>query len=115
MTPEQVEFLGNIVRLFRGEDPETRHGSGKLTKEHFPKGKYTDVAGLCRVETQKKIEAQGWSLNPGRYVGVAEREDDGFDFKVRLEELNEQLETLNAEALRLENRIAASVAGLLET
>ena len=33
--------------------------------------KYADVPGLCKVATIKEIEAQGWSLNPGRYVGVA--------------------------------------------
>jgi type I restriction enzyme M protein len=32
---------------------------------------YADVAGLCKVATLKEIEGQGWSLNPGRYVGVA--------------------------------------------
>jgi type I restriction enzyme M protein len=114
MTPEQVEFLGNIVRLFRGEEPENRHGSAKLTKQHFPKGKYVDVAGLCRSATLKQIEAQGWSLNPGRYVGVAESEDEGFDFKDKLEDLNGQLEELNAEARALEKKIAKNVADILE-
>jgi len=33
----------------------------------------------------------GLELNPGRYVGVADREADDFDFKERLEELNEEL------------------------
>ena len=42
--------------------------------------------------------AQGWSLNPGRYVGVAEREADDGDWREKLEELNEELEVLNAEA-----------------
>ena len=83
-------------------------------KAHFPKGKYADVAGLCKVATLKEIEAQGWSLNPGRYVGVAEREDDGFDFAERLEELNEELEVLNSEARQLEDRISENVAKLLE-
>ena len=61
-----------------------------------------------------EIEAQGWSLNPGRYVGVAERAADDFEFAVRLEELNEELETLNVEARELEERIAENVAALLE-
>ena len=61
-----------------------------------------DVPGLCKVATVKEIEAQGWSLNPGRYVGVAEGEADDFDFKERLQELNEELETLNVEARELE-------------
>ena len=60
------------------------------------------------------IEAQGWSLNPGRYVGVADRVADDFEFAVRLEELNEELETLNAEAWELEAQIAENVTALLE-
>ena len=47
-------------------------------KENFPKGKYADVLGLCKVATLSEIEAQGWSLNPGRYVGVAERSGGRF-------------------------------------
>jgi type I restriction-modification system DNA methylase subunit len=31
---------------------------------------YRDIAGLCKTATLKEIEAQGWALNPGRYVGV---------------------------------------------
>ena len=72
------------------------------------------MPGLCKVATLAEIEAQGWSLNPGRYVGVAAREEDDFDFKERLEELNEELEALNAEARELEERIAENVAMLLE-
>jgi type I restriction enzyme M protein len=84
-----------------------------MMAEKFPKGKYVDVPGLCKVATIKEIETQGWSLNPGRYVGVAEGEADDFDFKERLEELNEELETLNVEARELEERIAENFAGIL--
>lgn len=90
------------------------HGSEKLMKETFPQGEYQDVAGLCKVATLKEIEEHGWSLNPGRYVGVAEEEQDEFDFKERLEELNEELEMLNAEAKELEDQISKNVAKILE-
>lgn len=113
-TPAQVELLANIVRLYRGEAPETVNDSAALLKEKFPNGKYIDVPGLCKVATLKEIEAQGWSLNPGRYVGVTERAADEFVFAERLEELNEELETLNAEARELEERISENVAKLLE-
>jgi type I restriction enzyme M protein len=113
-TPEQIEFISNIVRLYRGEKVETETGSKDLMEESFPKGKYADVLGLCKVATLDEIEAQGWSLNPGRYIGVAEREADDFEFAVRLEELNEELETLNIEARELEAVISANVAKLLE-
>lgn len=113
-TPDQIEFLANIARLYRGEEPETVHGSAAMLKEKFPAGRYMDVPGLCKVATITEVEAQGWSLNPGRYVGVAEREADDFVFAERLEELNEELEVLNAEARELEERIAENVAFLLE-
>jgi type I restriction enzyme M protein len=112
-TLQQIEFISNIVRLYRGEKPEDEAGSGGLMKESFPKGRYADVLGLCKVATLDEIEAQGWSLNPGRYVGVAERTADDFEFAVRLEELSEELETLNGEARELQERIAAIVAELL--
>ncbi len=113
-TPEQIEFLANIVRLYRGEEPENRHDSAEMLAEKFPDGQYQDVPGLCKVATIEVIEAQGWSLNPGRYVGVAAREEDDFDFFERLEELNEELEVLNSEARELEERIAENVTAIME-
>ncbi|HKB89449.1 MAG TPA: type I restriction-modification system subunit M N-terminal domain-containing protein [Opitutaceae bacterium] len=76
---------------------------------------YRDVAGLCKAATLKEIEAQGWSLNPGRYVGVAAGEAvSDEDFKEQLETLNEELETVNAQARDLEQTIAGNVAEILE-
>ena len=112
--PEQIEFISNIVRLYRGEAIETENGSAKLMKEHFPKGKYQDVAGLCKFITIEQIREHGYSLNPGRYVGVAEKEGEDFDFYERLEELNEELEQLNIEAREIEERIAENIGKLLE-
>jgi len=114
-TPAQIEFLANIVRLYRGREPETTQGSADLMAEHFPDGVYQDVPGLCKVATLEEIEAQGWSLNPGRYVGVAEREEEDFDFAERLQELHEGMEVLNPEAHELEERIAENVAQLLDS
>ena len=112
-TPEQIEFLANIVRLYRGETIETEQGSAESIATSFPRGVYVDVPGLCAVATLEQIEKQGWSLNPGRYVDVAEAEDDGIDFRVRLEELDEELEKLNAEAAEIQVRIAANISALL--
>jgi type I restriction enzyme M protein len=111
--PAQIEFLANIARLYRGEAVENLHDSADLLAESFPDGKYADVAGLCRVVTLAEIESQGWSLNPGRYVGVAAHDVEDFDFKERLEEMNEELDALNAEARELEERIAENVAKII--
>lgn len=111
---QQLEFLANIVRLYRDEKPENTHGSIAMLAERFPNNAYTDVPGLCKVATINEINAQGWSLNPVRYVGVAVGEPDDFDFKERLEELNEELEKLSTEAHDLEERIAENVSMLLQ-
>ena len=72
---------------------------------------YADVAGLCRAATLQEIELQGWSLNPGRYVGLVAGEDvSDEDFNEQLVALNEELEVLNTQALELQTRIAQNVA-----
>jgi type I restriction enzyme M protein len=113
-TVQQIEFLANIVRLYRGQEADNSHGSRPLLAEHFADGTYTDVPGLCKVSTIGEVEAQGWSLNPGRYVGFAESGEEDSDFQQRLQELNEELEVLNAEARELEVRIAENVASVME-
>ena len=121
-SPRQIEYLANIVRLYRGEEPEfvageddEYPGPDPNLKATIPRLKYADVPGLCKVATLAEIEAQGWSLNPGRYVGVADKAEEDFDFAERLEELNEELEVLNSEARELEERIAENVVKLLES
>jgi type I restriction enzyme M protein len=114
-TPDQIQFIANIVRLWRGQQPDDLFGSLEHLKPKFPKLKYRDVVGLCCEVTVKNIRDQGWSLNPARYVGVAAGEKDDVDFEERLEELQEELEVLSAEGRELEARIARSVGNLLET
>jgi len=113
-TPEQIEFLANIVRLYRGEKVENLSNSASMFKEHFGDGQYKDIPGLCKIATIDEVEEQGYSLNPGRYVGVADKEEEDFDFKERLEELQEELEVLNSEAHELEEKISENVMRLME-
>jgi type I restriction enzyme M protein len=123
-TDEQIAFIASLVRLYRGEDPfggytfdpaglNLTDAQAHILHSAFRTLHFRDVPGLCKVATLKEIEAQGWSLNPGRYVGVAEREADDFVFAEKLEELNEELEVLNAEARELEDRIGENVVRLL--
>ena len=73
------------------------------------------MPGLCKVASLKEIEAQGWSLNPGRYVGVAPGEAvSDEEFKAQFEALNEEFEALTVEARKLEKTIAKNAAEILE-
>ena len=122
-TGEQLNFIANIVRLYRGEKVDNaflethedeRNNGEWIIEKFFEEGNYKDIPGLCKAVTIDEIEEQGWSLNPGRYVGVEEGEEmDDEDFRIRLEELQEELEVLNAEAHELEKVIAGNVAGIL--
>jgi len=119
-TPAQIGFIANLVRLYRGEAPDLTVGgeetAAKLAQVFGKQPAYADIPGLCKAATLAEIEAQGWSLNPGRYVGVAAGEQvSDEDFKEQLQTLNEELETLNAQARELEATIARNVAGILET
>jgi type I restriction enzyme M protein len=124
-TPAQIGFVGNIVRLYRGEELDYTLGGDEArakiqeifgnssSKIHHPT--FRDVPGLCKAASIQDIAAQGWSLNPGRYVGVAAGETvSDEDFKEQLETLNEELESLNAQARDLEQTIAGNVAEILE-
>jgi type I restriction enzyme M protein len=111
---DQIALLGNIVRLWRGEAMETEAGGTERMAEAFPEGCYRDVPGLCRVATRKEIATQGWSLNPGRYVGVAPGQKlENEEFRTKLEALQEELEELNTKAAHLQAKIDQNVADIL--
>ena len=125
-TESQIAFIANLVRLYRGEDLDFTLGGDETIEKlveifgnqnsKLKNLKFKDIPGLCRAATLKEIEAQGWSLNPGRYVGVAPGEVvSDEDFKEQLETLNEELEILNTQARELEQTIAGNVAEILET
>jgi type I restriction enzyme M protein len=111
-TAQQVEFLSNIVRLWRGEDIFLFHKSDAMLAENGLSDGYADVAGLCKAASRAEIEAQGWSLNPGRYVGAAEVEDDDVEFEARMAELAEEFEGLNADGNKLAAEIESNLAEL---
>ncbi len=117
-TDGQTGFLANIVRLWRGEAPDLTLGGAeteaKLKEIFGKKPAYNDVPGLCKAAPIQEIETQGWSLNPGRYVGMAPGEEiDDDDFKEQLAALNAELESLNAQAHELERTIAVNAAEIL--
>ncbi len=75
-------------------------------QDRFPEAKLVDVEGLVKLVDRKEIEANDWSLTPGRYVGVApEEEDEDFDFEETLRDIHVELEDLNVEAVELAAKI----------
>lgn len=113
-TPRQIEFISNIVRLYRGRKIETAKCSSLIVKENFPDLKYRNMEGLCKISTIEDIKKEGWSLNPGRYVGVAKLRQEDYDLVKKITELHERLEVLSSKAHELEEKISNNLESLLE-
>lgn len=89
-TDEQIQEIARIVKRYRGEE-----GAGK----------YEDVAGRCKVAIFDEIKENDYSLNPGRYVEIVEKEMDNVEFEARMKELTAEFKTLTQEAHELEKKI----------
>ena len=123
-SPEQEQNLLAIVWLYRGETERynellayyRKNGEDEAAdwlEERFPDGKYRNVEGLVKAVTREEIAANDWSLTPGRYVGVAETDDNDEDFAEKFASLHEELRKLNAEAAALAKKIDANFKELM--
>lgn len=89
-TDEQIQEIAGVVRRYRQEE-----GGGK----------YADIKGRCKAVTLEEIRANDYSLNPGRYVEIVEKELDDVDFEARMRELMGEFTALTGEAHKLEKKI----------
>ena len=73
---------------------------------------YEDIAGQFYSATTEEIAKSDYILTPGRYVGVAEEEDDGVPFADKMNALTSTLGEQLEESARLEEQIKKNLAGL---
>ncbi len=82
----------------------------------FPLGVYDDVAGLCKAVSRQDIAEKDYSLTPGRYVGVGDvvqSDGDSEVFKIRMQEIHEEITYLNQKAEDISECIQSNFQGLL--
>ena len=72
-------------------------------------GEYEDVAGFCASVPLEKVAELDYVLTPGRYVGLADDEDE-FDFKERFTSLKAEFEAQLAEEAKPNQAIADNLA-----
>jgi len=82
------------------------------TFDKFRQGKLEDEAGYCAVKSLEDVKAQDFILTPGRYVGIAEQEDDGEPFAEKMQRLTTELNSLFAESHRLEDEIKKQLGSI---
>lgn len=97
LPPDAVAEIARTYHAWRGEKDA---------------GKYEDIPGFCKSATLEEIEAHGFVLTPGRFVGAEEIEDDGVPFEEKMAELSASLFEQLAEAQDLDNTIRQNLEAL---
>jgi len=76
-----------------------------------PNGNYEDIKGFCASAPKERVAELDYVLTPGRYVGLAEEEDD-FDFTERFTSLKAEFEAQLKEETELNERIIANLQNI---
>ena len=82
------------------------------TFDKFRNGTLEDEKGFCAVKTLDDIKAQDYILTPGRYVGIAEQEDDGEPFEDKMKRLTSELSGLFEQSHKLEDEIRKQLGSI---
>ena len=70
---------------------------------------YEDIKGFCKSASLEEVAALGYTLTPGRFVGLEENEQN-FDFESDFTRLRAELESQIKEEQELNQRILANLA-----
>ena len=82
------------------------------TYQSYAEGTLVDEKGFCAVKNIKDIAEQDFILTPGRYVGIAEQEQDAEPFEEKMTRLTTELASLFEQSHTLEEEIKKQLAGI---
>ena len=99
-------------RTHRELDPDTDIRKIADTFEAFRRGEDVAEKGFAAVATTADISKEGYVLTPGRYVGVADVEDDGEPFDEKVARLTTELRDLFAKSAAQEAEIRKHLASI---
>lgn len=112
LTKEDIDRIASTYHNWRNvianpdeggvkQSPDEKDGRAALAMTKA----YQDVAGFCKSATLSEIAANDYVLTPGRYVGIAEEEEDGELFEEKMSELTATLKEQLTEAKALDQAI----------
>jgi type I restriction enzyme M protein len=93
LSDEEIERIASTYHGWRGTD---RRG-------------FADTPGFSKSAALAEIEAAGFTLSPGRYVGAPEAEEDEIAFEERMATLVDKLADEFAENRRLADEVRAAL------
>jgi type I restriction enzyme M protein len=106
---KQYQFNGTVIA--NREDQSGKQSSdgtviASAARQSVP---YKDIPGYCKSASLSEIQANDFVLTPGRYVGVADEEDDGIHFEDKMTDLTATLKAQMAQAEQLDIDIRANL------
>lgn len=104
--------MGTMVsrRLREFTDEDIARVAGAF--DAFRRGELKDERGFCAAVATEDIAKQDFILTPGRYVGVAEAEDDGEPFEEKMARLTGELAKCFEESNRLQEQIKRNLEAI---
>lgn len=82
------------------------------TFTNFQEGILEDEKGFCAVVETEEIRKQDYILTPGRYVGIADPEDDGEPFEEKMTRLTSELSDMFEKSHELEDEIRKKLGAI---
>lgn len=104
--------LGEMVSRTQKEIKEDEISRIADTFTRFRKGENVDELGFSKVATIEEISQQDFIHTPGRYVGIAEKEDDGIPFEEKMQSITSELSDLFKQSHELEEEIRKQLRGI---
>ena len=105
--------MGHMVdRKHRDLDDEKDIKLLADTFEAFQNGTLEEKKGFSAVATIEEIAKQDYILTPGRYVGIAEQEDDGEPFEEKMTRLTSELSDMFKKSHELEEEIKKKLGAI---
>ncbi|MGC7568391.1 N-6 DNA methylase, partial [Staphylococcus epidermidis] len=93
---EDIQKVAQTYHAWRGTNDKT----------------YEDIAGFCKVAHLEEVKNNEYILTPGRYVGLADVEEDEEPFEQKIERITAELSEQFAKSKELEDQIRKSLEEL---
>lgn len=97
LTQDDIKHIAKTYHAWRGEKKD---------------GEYQNEAGFCKSASLEEIKASDYVLTPGRYVGIAEEEDDGEVFEEKMQSLTDTLIEQMSQSEALDSEIKNNLKAL---
>lgn len=104
--------MGTMVSRKLREFTEADIAKVSRAFDAFREGALEDEKGFCAVASTEDIAAQDFVLTPGRYVGIADAEDDGEPFEEKMARLTGEIAKCFEESNRLQEQIKKNLEAI---